>query len=127
MSQRNHDPTETGIPECSTTGTLREIHIIIGNGDRYYSFWENQTLPLSENHFATSPEQIHFSPVPGMIVAEGSTAPGKAAASKGKSESVACTVCQHFGIDTSDYSFGYITGWSSGKEAAELKESLGQT
>ena len=24
MSQRIHDPTETGLPECSTTGTLRE-------------------------------------------------------------------------------------------------------
>lgn len=24
MSQRNHDPTETGMPECNTTGTLRE-------------------------------------------------------------------------------------------------------
>lgn len=33
-------------------------------------------------------------------------------------------VCQHFGIDTSDYSFGYITSWSSGKELEELKSSL---
>ena len=43
-----------------------------------------------------------------------------------EAESVAYTVCQHFGIDTSDYSFGYIAGWSSGKETAELKESLGK-
>ena len=35
-------------------------------------------------------------------------------------------ICQHFGIDTSDYSFGYIAGWSSGKDTAELKESLGK-
>ena len=41
-----------------------------------------------------------------------------------EAESVAYTVCQHFGIDTSDYSFGYIAGWSSGKEMAELKSSL---
>ena len=39
-------------------------------------------------------------------------------------ESIAYTVCQHFGIDTSDYSFGYIVGWSSGKEMPELKSSL---
>lgn len=39
-------------------------------------------------------------------------------------ESVAYTVCQHFGIDTSDYSFGYIAGWSSGKDMKELKSSL---
>lgn len=33
-------------------------------------------------------------------------------------------VCQHFGIDTGDYSFAYLTGWSSGKELPELKKSL---
>lgn len=41
-----------------------------------------------------------------------------------EAESVAYTVCSHFGIDTSDYSFGYIAGWSSGREADELKQSL---
>lgn len=41
-----------------------------------------------------------------------------------EAESVAYTVCQHFGIDTSDYSFSYIAGWSSGKEINELKQSL---
>lgn len=41
-----------------------------------------------------------------------------------EAESVAYTVCQHFGIDTSDYSFGYVAGWSQGKEMAELKASL---
>ena len=61
-------------------------HIIIGNGDRYYSFRENQTLPVSENRFATAPEQIQFSPVPEMMVAE-STVPGKTADSNRKIES----------------------------------------
>lgn len=41
-----------------------------------------------------------------------------------EAESVAYTVCQHFGIDTSDYSFAYVAGWSQGKEMPELKESL---
>ena len=41
-----------------------------------------------------------------------------------QAESVAYTVCQHFGIDTSDYSFGYVAGWSRGRELAELKASL---
>ncbi len=41
-----------------------------------------------------------------------------------EAESIAYIVCQHFGIDTSDYSFGYIAGWSEGKETAELKESM---
>ena len=33
-------------------------------------------------------------------------------------------VCQHFGLDTSEYSFGYIAGWSRGRELTELKASL---
>ena len=41
-----------------------------------------------------------------------------------EAESVAFTVCNHFGIDTSEYSFPYIAVWSSGKEMKELKESL---
>ena len=41
-----------------------------------------------------------------------------------EAESVAYVVCQHFGIDTSDYSFGYVAGWSGGKELDELKASL---
>ena len=42
-----------------------------------------------------------------------------------EAESVAYTVCQHYGIDTSDYSFAYVAGWSKDKEMPELKESLG--
>ena len=41
-----------------------------------------------------------------------------------EAESVAYTVCQHFGIDTSDYSFGYVAGWSKGKEARHLERNL---
>ena len=41
-----------------------------------------------------------------------------------QAESIAYTVCQHYGLDTSDYSFGYVAGWSSGRELSELKSSL---
>lgn len=41
-----------------------------------------------------------------------------------EAESVAYVVCQHFGIDTADYSFGYVAGWSHGKELSQLRESL---
>ncbi|NBH19476.1 DUF4316 domain-containing protein [Clostridiaceae bacterium] len=41
-----------------------------------------------------------------------------------QAESIAYTVCQHYGLDTSDYSFNYIATWSSGRELAELKKSL---
>ena len=39
-------------------------------------------------------------------------------------ETVAYVVCQHYGIDTSEYSFPYVAGWSSDKEVPELKASL---
>jgi len=41
-----------------------------------------------------------------------------------EAESVAFTVCRHYDIDTSDYSFGYIAGWSKNRELSELKGSL---
>ncbi len=41
-----------------------------------------------------------------------------------EAESVAFTVCQNFGIDTSDYSFPYIASWSSSKELKELRSSM---
>ena len=41
-----------------------------------------------------------------------------------QAESIAYAVCQHYGLDTSDYSFSYVAKWSSGRELAELKASL---
>ena len=41
-----------------------------------------------------------------------------------QAESIAYAVCQHYGLDTSDYSFSYVAQWSSGRELAELKASL---
>ena len=41
-----------------------------------------------------------------------------------QAESVAYTVCQHYGLDTSDYSFAYVAGWSTGRELPELKASM---
>ena len=41
-----------------------------------------------------------------------------------QAESIAYAVCQHYGLDTSDYSFSYVAQWSSGRELSELKASL---
>ena len=41
-----------------------------------------------------------------------------------QAESIAYTVCQHYGLDTSDYSFAYVASWSGGKELDTLKSSL---
>ena len=41
-----------------------------------------------------------------------------------EAESIAYTICRHYGLDSSDYSFSYVAGWSSGKDTKELKNSL---
>jgi len=41
-----------------------------------------------------------------------------------QAESIAYCVCSAFGQDTSAFSFGYIAGWSNGRELKELKSSL---
>ena len=41
-----------------------------------------------------------------------------------QAESVAYVVCHKYGVDTSDYSFGYIAVWSENKDMKELKSSL---
>lgn len=41
-----------------------------------------------------------------------------------EAESVAYVSLAHFELDTSDYSFPYIAGWSSGRDTKELKSSL---
>ena len=41
-----------------------------------------------------------------------------------EAESVAYVVCQHFGLDTGEYSFGYVAGWSQNRELEELRQSL---
>lgn len=41
-----------------------------------------------------------------------------------EAESVAYTVCQHFGIDSSEYSFCYIVGWAGSRSLDELRSSM---
>lgn len=41
-----------------------------------------------------------------------------------EAESISYAVCQYFGIETGDNSFGYIASWSQGKELEKLKASL---
>lgn len=41
-----------------------------------------------------------------------------------EAESIAYAVCQYYGIETADNSFGYIAAWSKGRELAELRSSL---
>ncbi|MBR3538918.1 MAG: JAB domain-containing protein [Eubacterium sp.] len=45
-------------------------HIIIGSEDRYFSFRENQVMPINESRFANSIDQLHFEPLSKVMVAE---------------------------------------------------------
>ena len=70
----------------------------------------------------TAHAKLHARPV---VNGKAGEAPEESRRSKEvEAESIAYVVCQHFGIDTSEYSFPYVTSWSSGKETAELKASL---
>ena len=66
--------------------------------------------------------KLHALPVEGGIIV-GAHEKGRSTREV-EAESVAYTVCQYLGLDTGDYSFGYIAGWSSGKEQRELRASL---
>ena len=51
-------------------------------------------------------------------------APKDRATEEVEAESVSYAVCQYYGIPTGENSFGYIAGWSKGKELPELRASL---
>ena len=41
-----------------------------------------------------------------------------------QAESVAYVVLNYLGIDTSEYSFGYVAAWGAGRDMKELQASL---
>ena len=45
-------------------------HIIIGNGDQYYSFKENRVMPIGTQMFAREPEDIRFQTIAYPVVSE---------------------------------------------------------
>ncbi|MDL2287412.1 hypothetical protein LJB90_02470 [Eubacteriales bacterium OttesenSCG-928-G02] len=61
-----------------------------------------------------------------LIVGDDGDAPEKKSrrTEEVEAESISYAVCQYFGIDTGDNSFGYVASWSKGKELKELNASL---
>lgn len=105
-----------------------EFEDIKGGAKGYYHVQE-QRIAIQEgmSETQTIKTAIHEITHATLHSAEKLKAEGVQKSSQSKeveAESVAYTICQHYGIDTSDYSFAYIAGWSSGKETAELKESM---
>lgn len=95
---------------------LEDKRIAISNG-----LSEMQTIKTTIHEIAHA--KLHALPEPDAPVEEQEDRPDRNTREV-QAESVAYIVCQHFNIDTSDYSFGYIAGWSSGQETKELRASL---
>lgn len=99
---------------------------IPGSANGYYSHLTNSIVVdagLSEQH--TVKTLIHE--IAHAILHNKETGAEKDADNRTKevqAESIAYTVCAYLGLDTSEYSFGYVAGWSEGKEVKELTESM---
>lgn len=106
-----------------------EFEDIPGDSKGYFSPAEKR-IAVQENmsESQTTKTMVHevaHSMLHDREINQGSDIPAKDRNTKEvEAESIAFTVCQHFGIDTTEYSFGYIAGWSSGKDMKELKSSL---
>ena len=87
---------------------------VSGEANGYYDLTKKHSLKTLVHELAHS--LIHDTDIP--------DAPRDSPTREVQAESIAYVVCQYFGLDTSEYSFGYISTWSSGKDTQELKNSL---
>lgn len=96
------------------------------NAKGYYNI-ENKCIVIKDNMSEVQTAKTLIHEIAHSILHEKDTGIEKEADRNTKevqAESVAYATCQHFNIDTSDYSFGYIAGWSGGKEVEELRNSM---
>lgn len=99
---------------------------ITGSANGYYSYLEKRIAVksgLSEQH--TVKTMVHE--IAHAMLHDKENGEEKEADRNTKevqAESIAYTVCKALGLDTADYSFGYVAGWSKGKEVKELQASM---
>lgn len=113
----------------NVTGLPVEFEYIEGGANGYYSFSENRIALQSDMSGAqTVKTAIHecahallHNPNKKMPTLESSRGDKEVQA-----ESVAFIVAEKFGLDTSEYSFPYIAGWSDGKQLAQLNRFLNE-
>jgi len=107
---------------CPVPMTFEEIP---GGAKGFYSQTEKRiAIQEGMSEAQTVKTAIHEMAHQKLHAIENQTAKQSRGSKEVEAESVAYTVCQHYGIDTSDYSFSYVAGWSEGKEMQELKASL---
>ncbi len=105
-----------------------EMEEIAGESKGYFD-WETRRIAVQENMsesqtLKTMIHEVAHSKLHNKEVEQDEQARKDRNTKEVEAESIAYTVCQHFGVDTSEYSFGYIAGWSSGRDTKELKSSM---
>lgn len=141
VSQTSGEPIPSLVNELS--GNVEEYKIFIeaikrtstvpiifekinSNAKGYYNI-EDKCIAIKENMSEVQTAKTLIHEIAHSILHEKDNGIEKEADRNTKevqAESVAYATCQHFNIDTSDYSFGYIAGWSSGKDVEELRNSM---
>lgn len=98
---------------------------IAGGANGYCSYAENKIAVKNElSEQQTIKTVIHEIAHAILHSQEGIEANAEHNAKEVEAESVAYIVSSAFGLDTSDYSFGYVAGWSGNKDVKELTDSM---
>lgn len=105
-------PVEIGMPRGSTARGMYSI----AENKIYIDHHRSQTMVFKTLIHETAHARLH----------NANAAKIDRPTAEVEAESVAFAVCSHYGLDTSDYSFAYIAGWSGGKAVPELKSSMGR-
>lgn len=99
---------------------------IEGGANGYFSFADHEIV-INEGMSETQTIKTAVHEIAHAILHDKDTGEEKDADRNTKevqAESVAYTVCQYLGIDTTSYSFEYVAGWSSDRDVKELLTSL---
>lgn len=123
----NVEEYKTFIEAIKRTSTVPIIFEKINSNAKGYYNIEDKCIVIKENMSEVQTAKTLIHEIAHSILREKDNGIEKEADRNTKevqAESVAYATCQHFNIDTSDYSFGYIAGWSSGKDIEELRNSM---
>lgn len=123
----NVEEYKTFIEAIKRTSTVPIIFEKINSNAKGYYNIEDKCIVIKENMSEVQTAKTLIHEIAHSILHEKDNGIEKEADRNTKevqAESVAYATCRHFNIDTSDYSFGYIAGWSSGKDIEELRNSM---
>lgn len=123
----NVEEYKTFIEAIKRTSTVPIIFEKINSNAKGYYNIEDKCIVIKENMSEVQTAKTLIHEIAHSILHEKDNGIEKEADRNTKevqAESAAYATCQHFNIDTSDYSFGYIAGWSSGKDIEELRNSM---